>query len=1221
LPVEGGLLAIACEKIAKLDVPAFIKDSELRFVAANPAFEIFSGYDRDALLGHDIGSLTGRPEDRAWEDMERRALVFAEEQLALCFDETGQEHCRAQIERFVTEDENLFVFGVFREKPKLSKARVAKRNRHQTAHAAPPVSLMPANDTALRVAHPSADFRGLLDALPLGVLLLDQHMSIVHFNSAIIGWLVPLGYSPRIGASFATLVDAIMAQKVSDGVKQARYDRQMLMALAQHHGAAPHRILLGEAVVELSGQHLADGTVLLQFNDVTRVQTFEHDSNLYRTVLENVPEPVFVRDADRRLVFANAAYEEMMGEDRAHFYGMREDEMFPDVAEKLRNENLSVLQTGVEIEREQLVTMPSGVDVPLLTSLRRIEDADGEPYIVGTLADISLLKVSERATLEARASAEELYQQFERILRTMPIGVLILDEDLTISFANAKLKEIVTWPEDRAINGVSFADYVRHIFENGWPLVPGPDLETRIAARCAEMRILKGTHQVERMVADGRYVLVSMTLLDHGQFLITYTDYTEQRLREREITEARAKLEGVGTLLKEATQVMMQGMGVVQENKILYANDKLADVLNIPPHMIAEGADWHGFYDYCGARGDFGDDPAGKLDDMAARLHSEKRITDVFQRRDGAWIKLEVLVSGEGRWLFVVSDISEDKSREVELTSLAVQAEAADKAKSRFLASMGHEVRTPMSGVLGMAELLASSELDARQKTFVDVIIKSGRSLLTIITDILDFAKIDDRSLSLRKAPFDPLVAVEDIILLMAGPAAEKDIELLVRGNSGLKHLVSGDAGRFRQILTKLVYEAIKATDTGHVLVDLSEQKESEDLLWLTVRIEDTGHGFTPEQHRLAFSKFSQFDESPIFNKASAGLSLNIVGGLVDLFGGTIDIESEVGAGAAITVRLPLEIAGEKISEQSALHLRSARVLAFASHPLACGILNEQLAHWGFDGLALVEPEVALGVLREAIVVDQSIELLVVDVQRADDGAMDVIRRVRRDGLFNRLAIIALIPASLFGLQPELEEMNVQAQLHKPVADTLLRKAISDVLKAARRASRQEINPPEDKPAPLPSRQHELQPRRQIVQKHEPLAPCVLVIDANEAESGFFRDALSVEGIGYEIFASEEQAFSVWQQRRPPVMLIDLARDANGTLDFVRFIRAEEARASEVRPTVLIGIGSNASDDSHVAYRNAGLDDVLVKPLSHTRLVQCIRQWSDDAQSQQQLAL
>ncbi|MGV2128809.1 PAS-domain containing protein [Agrobacterium vitis] len=1247
MPIEGGLLTIACEKIARLDVPAFIKDSELRFVAVNPAFIAFFGADLEDLLGRRAGELTDRPEDLAWEDVERRALVFAEEHLALCFDHSGRQHCRVQIERFITEDEMPYVFGVFRERPGRVKSRGWKKEPPASGAQMPSAMAEISRDAASQVRSAGigngapgaclpADYAMLLDLIPLGVLLLDPQLDIVYFNTSFSRMLGETTIELKFGMNFQAVLDVIgragwdgSDEDISGQLLAASIDEPEPCQIAMPNGR----------VISARGNRLENGQFLLLYTDVTEAQTYERESTLYRAALENVPEPVFLRDGDRRLVFANAAYEQMLGGDRTRFYGLREDEMFPAEGEALRQENLEVLETGCATEREQLIIMPNGDTVPLLTSLKRIETKDGAPYIVGTLADVSLLKIGERQLREAKAHAEKLYDDIEAILRTMPVGVIILDADQSLSFSNLMARNMVNWPEDQAMTGTSFADYLRHAHANGWPLKTGDDAspnpdsidpESRIAAYSLELRTLTAARQTEVTLSDRRHIVVTASPLDDGQIMLTFSDYTEQRLREREIDEARARLQDVGKLLEEATQHMAQGLCVIQTDRILYRNDKLAEILNVSPHLVRTGADWRQLFDYCAERGDFGDNPTAFLDRMRSRLSVDTSASVVVQRRDGAWRSIEAIVSAEDRWLFVISDASEAKQREVELTTLAAQAEAADKAKSRFLANMSHEIRTPMSGVLGMTELLLSSNLDARQKTFVDVIVKSGRSLLTIINDIIDFSKIDDGSLSLRSAPFDPLAAVEDVVTLMAGRAAEKDVDILVRGQGALTHMLAGDAGRFRQILTNLLGEAIRATDRGHVLVDLGLRQEEPDLdvtlqshgnpisetnaeesdrarAWLVLRIEDTGHGMTPEQCLMAFTKFSQMNDGALHHRDGAGLGFSIAGGLVHLFGGTIGVESAPGRGATVTVNLPFAMAAEKLPSLAGFQLRGARVLGFESNDISCGILNDQLCRWGFDGVAVNDPALALAVLEQAESQKSPIEVVVIDCCRRSGGGLDLVRKIRGDQRFDPLSIILLAADAPFNLDRMADGLNIQAQLTKPVGENLLRNVVIDVLRGARRGA---VSSPRAEPeaeAPLISdaEQADLMPSSVMRQDQIDL----LVLDAGEAERHFFHQALQVLGVGHACVEGESEALDLWRQWQPGMMLIDLVEDRARVLDMVRQIRAEESQRPQAAPTVLIGLAGDLSTYDKAACHKAGLDDLVLKPVSPDRLQDCIAYW------------
>ena len=229
-------------------------------------------------------------------------------------------------------------------------------------------------------------------------------------------------------------------------------------------------------------------------------------------------------------------------------------------------------------------------------------------------------------------------------------------------------------------------------------------------------------------------------------------------------------------------------------------------------------------------------------------IESERRLAEAYSDSLLAWASglIIAVLAGVAIWVFRPMETAIRRAFE-ECKALLVKAEAADRAKSEFLANMSHEIRTPMNGVLGMAELLAKTELNPRQRTFTEVIVKSGNALLTIINDILDFSKINAGQLTLDPAPFRLDEAVEDVATLISARIAEKNLELIVRVDPRLPHHFVGDVGRFRQIVTNLLGNAVKFTEKGHVLIDVSGDVLA-GVAQLNIRVEDSGIGIPGRQ-------------------------------------------------------------------------------------------------------------------------------------------------------------------------------------------------------------------------------------------------------------------------------------------------------------------------------------------------------------------------------------
>ena len=287
----------------------------------------------------------------------------------------------------------------------------------------------------------------------------------------------------------------------------------------------------------------------------------------------------------------------------------------------------------------------------------------------------------------------------------------------------------------------------------------------------------------------------------------------------------------------------------------------------------------------------------------------------------------------------------EDRTRE--LKDAKEVAENASRAKSEFLANMSHEIRTPMNGILGFAELLAESELGPRERHFVDIIESSGKSLLTIINDILDFSKIEAGQLKLLSAPFALHDAVQDVAGLLNSAAAEKDVELLVRIDPNLPSSYLGDVGRFRQILTNLVGNAIKFTHQGHVLIEVSGDIV-DGAARLSIDIADTGIGIPEEQLAAIFEKFRQVDGTSTRQFEGTGLGLSIAGNLARIMGGGISVQSAVGEGSVFTFECLLDVL--EVSDRtvpSFSDLTDRNILIVDDNDVNREILREQLEQWG----------------------------------------------------------------------------------------------------------------------------------------------------------------------------------------------------------------------------------------------------------------------------------
>jgi PAS domain S-box-containing protein len=359
----------------------------------------------------------------------------------------------------------------------------------------------------------------------------------------------------------------------------------------------------------------------------------------------------------------------------------------------------------------------------------------------------------------------------------------------------------------------------------------------------------------------------------------------------------------------------------------------------------------------------------GKEVDSKGYFHDET----VNVRKDGSLLSLEVKgtefdFKGEKHLLAIVRDITERKEFERQLMLAKEEAEAANRAKSDFLARMSHEIRTPMNAILGMAELLQETSLTAEQQDYVKTFSSSGELLLGVINDILDFSKIEAGQIELERIPFDLDELVEDTAKIMSFRAHEKGMELASRVSPMVPTSLIGDPTRLRQILINLMGNAIKFTHDGEVVLEVEKDLERNDPGALKISVRDTGIGIPPEKLEAIFDSFTQADTSTTREFGGTGLGLAISKRLVELMDGSISVESKPGLGAkfSFTARFGVGEASAKPQIAEMSRLQGLRVLVVDDNATNRLIFSEHLTNWGADVTSADGAAPALQALNEA---------------------------------------------------------------------------------------------------------------------------------------------------------------------------------------------------------------------------------------------------------------
>jgi PAS domain S-box-containing protein len=763
----------------------------------------------------------------------------------------------------------------------------------------------------------------------------------------------------------------------------------------------------------------------------------------YRNLFENMPIGIYRTTSDGRILMANPALIRMLGYSSFEELTQRNLEQDGFAHSRDRKEYRAAIEGAFEVNgRETQWLRRDGSSIAVCERARAVRAADGSVLCFeGTVEDVTERKLADTALDHANSLVEAVFQ-------ASPLAIVVLDRIGNVRKWNPAAEKMLGFTAEEVLGRPA-----PHI-----PAAQREDFERVLAASEVGQQFEALNAPINRK--DGGIVdssLWTAPMRDRrgvvdGSVGI-FTDISQRKQDEQKL---RASEERYRDLFENA-------------HDIIYTIDLDGNLTSF--NHAAERTS--GYSRAEGLRMNVGElvapaDRASVRELVALRLAGGGAATDEVNllTKDGREVLLDVssrLTFDKGRPVGIQCigrDVTERKrnqeelvrhTRELqrkneELSAALTAAHAAAEAKSRFLANMSHEIRTPMNGIVGMADLLLSAPLGREQKEYAETIQKSAGALLTIISDILELSRMEAGKVELETAPFELAAVLNEVCALLGLEARLKGLQLSAQVDPAVPRMVSGDAARFRQIVISLVGNAVKFTDSGEIVVRLELESGTAETATVRVTIRDTGIGIAPEQCAELFDRFVQGDDSATRKYGGTGLGLAISKQLVEMMGGRIGFESELGRGSTFTFTAVFRKHFEPAAPAPLTPAPSAtsfsqtgpRILLVEDNQVNRKIALHMLEKSGYHADTVSDGrQAADAVLRDHY------DVVLMDVQMPGmDGIAATVEIRRREDVNRHTPIVAMTARAMAGDREECLAAGMDDYITKPIQMEELRQAI-----------------------------------------------------------------------------------------------------------------------------------------------------------------------------------